>query len=150
MSSVQYLGRVVGEGALLLTVAVFVLGMCAVFLFGPKFPTTPSIIRMAALATVIFVPVGFGAWWIFRRFRSHSPRPEAIAVAVCFAVFSLLSLVVSIPLATISGGYAGYWGRPFGLISAFVSIVLALWLATFLPSALILWLLRRRRGVEVT
>ena len=151
MRNVRYLILAVGEGALLLTVAAFALGIGAVLVFGSsRPPAAPSVAQAAALVVVILVPVGAGAWWIFRRLRNRWQRREALAVAISFAVFSPLSLVVAMPLAVIPGGYAGYFGRPFGLIGAFVSIVLMLWLATFLPSAFILWLLRRLRRAEVT
>jgi hypothetical protein len=144
MRNVRYLMVAVGEGAFLLTLAAFALGIAAVLVFGPsRPPATPSPAQVVALATVILLPVGTGAWWIFRKLRSRWQRREALAVAISFAVFSPLSLVVAIPLAMIPGGYAGYLGRPFGSIGAFLSIVLMLWLATFLPSAFILWLLRR-------
>lgn len=151
MYKVGYLIRVVGESTLVLTVAAFALAFAAVLVFGTsRPPARPSIAQAIALVVVIVLPVGIGVWRIFRKLRNRWQRREALAVAICFAVFSPLSLVVALPLAVIPGGYTGYLGRPFGLIGAFVSIVLMLWLATFLPSAFILWLLRRLRRTEGT
>jgi hypothetical protein len=149
MRSVGYLLLVVAEGALLLTFAAFALGIGAVLVFGPSSPpASPSIAQVCTLAIMIFVPVGAGAWWIFRKLRNRWQRREALAVAISFAVFSPISMVVAIPLSAIPAAYAGnFWG-PFVLVGAFVSIVLMLWVATSLPSAFILWLLRRIKPVE--
>jgi len=136
--------------AIVLTVLWFGLALTVGFLvFGlSRPPAVLSIPQAVSLATVVLVPVGAGAWWVFRRLRNRWQRREALAVAISFAVLSPLSLIVAIPVAVIPGGYAEHFGKPFGLMGAFVSIVLMLWLATSIPSAFILWLLRRPRRVE--
>lgn len=149
MRSIRYLFLIVGEGALLLTLAAFALGIGAVLVFGSsRPPAAPSVAQGAALAVIILVPVGAGAWWIFRKLRNRWQRREALAVAISFALFSPLSLAVAMPLSEIPAGYAGnFWG-PSVLIGAFISVVLMLWLATFLPSVFVLWLLRRLKRAE--
>jgi len=145
----QRFARALAEGALLLTSAAFVLGVAAVSVFGPgRPPDNPSIAQITAFATVIVVPVAAGTWWVFRKLRSDSQRADALAVAICFAVLSPLSLAVAMPVAVIPGSYAGYLGRPFGLIGAFLSVAITVWLATLLPSAFVLWVLRRSRPAD--
>jgi hypothetical protein len=152
MRDARYLLFALGGAAIVLTLLWFGLAVTVGFLaFGlSRPPAVLSVAQVAALTTVIFAPVGAGAWWIFRKFRNRWHRREALAVAISFAVFSPLSLAVAIPLSEIPAGYAGNLWGPSVLIGAFVSIVLMLWVATFLPSAFILWLLHRLRRAEIT
>jgi hypothetical protein len=149
MRTNQRFALALGEGALLLTSLAFVLGVAAVSMFGSaRPPAKPSIGQIAALVVVIVVPVASGTWWVFRKLRNGWQRADALAVALSFAVLSPLSLAVAMPVAVIPGSYAGYLGRPFGLIGAFLSVAITVWIVTLLPSAFVLWALRRSRPAD--
>jgi hypothetical protein len=149
MGTNQRFARALGEGALLVTSAAFVLGVAAVSVFGPgRPPAKPSVAQIISLIIVIVIPVVAGTWWVFRRLRSDWQPADALAVAISFAVLSPLSLAVAMPVAVIPGSYAGYLGRPFGLIGAFLSVAVTVWLVTLLPSAFVLWVRRRSRPAD--
>jgi hypothetical protein len=151
MRDTRYLLFALAMPVVILTALWFALALSVGFLaFGAsRPPASPTTIQAVALTIIMFAPVAVGAYWIFRKLRSRWQRREALAVAISFAVFSPLSLVAAIPLAVIPGGYASYLGRPFGLVGSLLSIVLMLWLANFLPSLFILWLLRRLRPPDL-
>jgi hypothetical protein len=68
--------------------------------------------------TAAVLPSGVAACWLFRRLRPDHTRREARAAAVAFAVFTPISLIVAMPLAEITGGYAGFLGHAFGFVGA--------------------------------
>lgn len=126
----------VGRAALVMTLGCFAL------VLGHRFAVTRGE-QMILGVTMAFLPTGIAAWWIFRNLRTRCTRAEAWAVASTFAVFAPVSLLIGTLLAQIPGAYAGYLGRPFGLLGAFVGIVVVLTLGTFVPAQVALWVAGR-------
>jgi hypothetical protein len=96
---------------------------------------------MASLPVI----VGF---WLFRRLQRCFSRREAKFLALSFAVFTPIALVISVALAQVPGGYAGFLGRPFGLLGAFLSVVLAEVLLNFTLCVLLLRLVLSTGGTH--
>lgn len=144
MRQVLRLFTVLAQAALLATSGWFVFALVAFLVYGSSFPrSSPSVGQAIALVAVVFLPVGAAVYWIHRVLRnSFSPR-EAWAVAISFAIVTPVSLLGAIPLAQIPGGYAAYLGRPLGLVGALASIVVVMTIVAFVPSVLVLWIMRR-------
>jgi hypothetical protein len=129
----------VGRAAFMMTLACF--APVAVVL-GLKIAVTREE-QMILGATMILLPTGIAAWWVFRNLRTRCTRAEAWAVATTFAVFAPVSLLIGTILAEITGSYAGYLGPHLGLLGAFAGIVVVLTLGTFVPSQVALWIAGR-------
>lgn len=126
----------VAEAALVVTAACFALSGLQ-----PLLPRAGEEVLGMLMA---FVPTSLTAWWIFRRLCTRSSRRHARAVAIAFGVFAPVGLVVGLAVAQIPGSYADIWfGRPFGLVGAFVGVLVATFLVSFIPSAAAVWLTRR-------
>jgi hypothetical protein len=144
----------VGWGALVLTAACFALSVLSFKTLLPPAariapaPPVASVAYIVILALALLVPAVLGAFWIFRRLRSCWQRRDALVVAIVFGILSPFSLLVAMPAAEIPAGYTGNWWKPLGLVGAFISVALVVWLGTSIGCALILWLFRRLRRVE--
>src|SRR6266404_4941526 len=91
-----------------------------------------------------FLPAGLAGWWLFRRLRSNYARAEARVAAIVFSLFALAGLAIGLFLGEIFGGYAGnLLGDPFSFPGALVGIVVVIFIATFPPVLLALWITRR-------
>lgn len=146
MRGMRYVYFVLGEGAILLTIAWSALaGIAAMFhVFGAKQPpATPSASQVVTLVSVVVLPLVASGWWVFRRLILRCSRRETRAVTASFSVVTLLSWPVAILLAQIPGAYMGYLGRPLGMVGAFASIVIFIAMANFGASSLVLWIVRR-------
>ncbi len=75
-----------------------------------------------------FLPAGLAGWWLFRRLRSNYARAEARVAAIVFSLFALAGLAI--------GLFLGFPG-------ALVGIVVVIFIATFPPVLLALWITRR-------
>jgi hypothetical protein len=139
---------IVGKAALIVTAGCFALVWSSIPL-GVETDLRP--VRGEILgALACFVPIGVATVWIFRKLRTAYPRREARAVATAFGVFTPISLMVSLVLAEITGGYAeALAGRPsFGLIGAVVGTVVITALLSFLVCMLVLRVTRLIIGLE--
>ena len=101
-------------------------------------------------ALACFIPVGLATAWMFRKLLTVYPKREARAVSIAFGLFTPISLVVSVVLSEITGGYAeAIVGRPsFGLIGAIVGTVAMTALMSFLVCALVFRVTRLAISVE--
>lgn len=131
-----WLFTVVGKAALIVTTGCFVLVVCV------KLAVTSSE-QLVLGMIMVFLPTGIAAWWMFRKLQIRYTRGEARAVAIAFAVFTPVALVMGFFVAEITGGYAGFLGRPFGFAGAFAGIVVLTTFLSFVPSVLALWITRR-------
>jgi hypothetical protein len=116
------LSVIVGKAALIVTA-----GFCALMLgiFSSGFnPQLKSVGVGILVAVAVFLTIGVATGWMFRKLRTVYPRREARAVSTAFGVFTPASLVVSVVLAQIPGGYAEMLAGPhFALIGVFVGLV---------------------------
>jgi len=141
---------VVGEAALMTTTGyiALVLGV-----LGFKIVTTlgePQILKAAIGFLLVFLPTGFATWWIFRKLQARHTRREARAVATAFGAFTPVSLGIAMVLSEITGGYAAFLGRPFGLVGAFVGVVVMTAILNFLVCLFTLSMTRRIVKLEST
>jgi hypothetical protein len=111
-------------------------------------PDVPRGVQATAAAIIVFLPIGATSWWLFRRLQNQYTSRESRNVAIAFAVFTPISLLISGPLAVIPGAYAGFLGRPFGLVGAVVVMVAITSLLSFVASALALWITRWIKSVR--
>jgi hypothetical protein len=132
MSDKFWLFIVVGKAALITILVWFglVLGV-------PRFKIgmmsgEQQILKAAVVFLLVLLPTGIATWWIFRKLQSHYTRREARAVATAFGAFTPVSLLIAIPLAQIPGGYASFLGGPFGLVGAFMGVVVMTAILNFL------------------
>jgi hypothetical protein len=94
-----------------------------------------------------FLPSGLAAYLLFRRLRHRYSSRPALWTSIVFVILAPVSLLVAIVLAPFPGGYADLLlGGPFGLIGAFVGIIVVITILTFGPSLFTLWLSRRGVG----
>jgi hypothetical protein len=91
----------------------------------------------------IVAPNCIAAWWLFGNLKSTFTVREARTVAIVFAVFAPISEVITIPFATIPGGYAANAGRPFGLIGATATVIVMTAIISYTFCSAALWLTRR-------
>ena len=103
----------------------------------------PRSAQGVAVVLTVILPIGAAAWWIFRKLCPEYPRREARATAIAFGLFTPISLLIAALFAQIPGGYAGFLGRPFGLIGAFLGMVVMTTVLSFVPTVLALWITRR-------
>jgi hypothetical protein len=138
---------VVGKAALMTTLG------CFAPLLGLRIAVTPGeqqILKATMVFLVVFLPTGISAWWIFQKLQARCTRREARAAATALAVFTPVSLLIAIPLAQIPGGYAAFLGRPFGLVGAFVGVVVMTAILNFLVCLFTLSMTRRIVKLEST
>jgi hypothetical protein len=91
-----------------------------------------------------FIPGGLAAYLLFRKLRNRYRSRAALWTSVVFLIFAPVSLLVAIVLAPFPGGYADLLlGRPFGLVGAFLGIIVMITALTFGPSMFTLWLASR-------
>jgi hypothetical protein len=143
---IRYIFFVLGEGAILLTVAWLVLvGIAAALhVFGTmQPPANPSASQVITLVTVAVLPLAVSGWWVFRKLKPRCSRRETRAVAVSFSVVTLLSWPIAILLALIPGAYMGHFGSTLGMVGAFASIPIFVAMANFAVSSIVLWIVRR-------
>jgi hypothetical protein len=99
--------------------------------------------QAAGLFATVVLPIGAATWWVFRDLQPSFTRREAKVVAIVFALFSPVSLLIAVALAQFPGGYADLLlGPPFGMLGAFVGVIVLTAFVSFLPSAFALWLSR--------
>jgi ABC-type molybdate transport system permease subunit len=117
---------VVGRAAIVTTFVVFGLGALAF-----KVAVTRWEEEILGL-TVLLLPAGAAAWWIFRKLQEHCTRREARAVAIAFVVFAPVSMGIAILLSQTSGGFAAmFLGSSFGLVGAFAGAAVITALVSF-------------------
>jgi hypothetical protein len=91
-----------------------------------------------------FVPSGLAAYLLFHRLRNRYSSRPALWTSIVFVIFAPVSLLVAIVLAPFPGGYADLvLGSPFGLVGAFLGIIVMVTALTFGPSLFTLWLSSR-------
>jgi len=142
---------VVGKAALITAIGwlVLVLGV----LVGFKIVMTPGeqqILKATVVLLLVFLPTGIATWWILRKLQARYTQREARAVATAFAVFTPVSLLIAIVLSQIPGGYAAFLGPAFGLVGAFVGIVVMTTILNFLVCLFTLSMTRRIVKLEST
>jgi hypothetical protein len=95
---------------------------------------------MQALA--VLTPIGVAVWRIYKKLRPDYPARTARKGATAFGVFIPVSLGVAFPLSTLVGGYSEDLARLpfFGLVGAFVGVVILTALLSLVPCALMLWI----------
>ena len=98
-------------------------------------PTAGIEVLLAALWACL--PFGIATWWMFRVLKARYSRREAKAVTTAFAVFTPVSLGVSMLLAEGAGSFVG----------AIISVVVT---NTLLSFAVCLFRLRMTRHNEKT
>jgi hypothetical protein len=99
--------------------------------------------QAAGLFVTVFLPIGLATWWVFHNLQSSYTRHEAKVVAIVFALFTPVSLLIAVALAQFPGGYSDLLlGPPFGMMGAFVGVIALTAFINFLPTALALWLAR--------
>lgn len=105
-------------------------------------PSLPRFVQVAVQAAAVLTPIGVGAWWIFRKLRPDYPARTARKGAIAFGVFMPVSWGVAFPLSTLVGGYSEDLARLpfFGLVGAFVGVVILTALLSLVPCALMLWI----------
>jgi hypothetical protein len=131
------LSLIVGEAALIAVVGWVVL-MLPIVLLGPR-PEVKSVREEIFAALAVFLPIGAASGWMFGKLRAVYSRREALAVSTAFAVFTPVSLVVSIVLAEISGGFVEMLAGPhFALVGVFVSLVIVTGFLSILVCSLVL------------
>ena len=141
---------VVGKAALMITLGCFGL---ALGVLGLKIAVTPGeqqILKATMVLLVLFLPIGISAWWIFRKLQARYTRREARAVATAFGAFTPVSLGIAMVLSEITGGYAAFLGRPFGLVGAFMGVVVMTAILNFLVCLFTLSMTRRIVKLEST
>jgi hypothetical protein len=94
---------------------------------------------LAGLALVT-IPSGAAGCCLYLRLRGRYRKRDAKKLSIGFAIFTPVSLGVSMVLAPIAGGYAElFLGPSFILPSVFTSIVVIMTLLSFLFSFFSLW-----------
>ena len=139
---------IVGKAALIVTAGCFAMAWSSILL---GIDTDLKPVRAEILGVLAcFIPVGLATAWMLRKLLTVYPKREARAVSIAFALFTPISLVVSLVLAEITGGYAeALAGRPsFGLIGAIVGTMAITALLSFLVCALVFRVTRLTISVE--
>lgn len=138
----------VGVASLITTATHF--GLILVLLPLLQRTNLPLVVQVIVLAVVMLTPVGVAAWWVFRNLRPNYPTRTARVAAITYGVFTPVSLGVAFPLSTIVGAYAeGLVGHPFfGLVGAFVGVVIVTASLSFAGCAFTLWIARRDGGAH--
>ena len=148
MSDTFRLFVIVGKAALIVTTGCFALVLASMMLgFKPDIkPIEGQILGVVAC----FIPIAVATAWIYRKLRAVYPRREARALSTAFGLFTPISLVISLVLAEITGGYAEFLAgrRFFGLIGAFMGAVLITAFLSFLVCSLVLRVTRLSQSVE--
>jgi len=158
MSRTLRLFIVIGQAAFLFTGACFLLTIVSFLLLVPPsarsgpLPPVPTVGEAITLIVVLVGPPALGFWWIFRKLRAEYPRRQALGVAVAFAVFAPVPLVIGLVLGPIVGGYTGIFlgteSRLVAFSGAVMGIVVMIALMTFVPSLLALWITRHTGGAR--
>jgi hypothetical protein len=131
------LSIIVGKAAFLVSA-----GYCAL-IFGiislRSDPQDKSVGLVILVAAAVFLPIGAATAWIFRKLQTVYSRREARAVSTAFGLFTPVSLVVSIVLAEIMGGYAEILAGPHAvLIGVFTGLVVLTGFLDFLVCIVVL------------
>jgi hypothetical protein len=134
---------IVGAASLITTTAYF--GLVLALLPLLQRPILPRLVQVPVLAVVVLTPVVGAAWWMFKKLREYYPVRRARAAAIVFGLFTPVSLGVAFPLSTLAGAYSEGLGRYpfFGLLGAFVGVVIMTALISFIPCAFTIWISRR-------
>jgi hypothetical protein len=139
---------VVGKAALIVTVGWFALAVTLILIgFKPELiPAKGEIL----VAMALFLPLGAAVWWLFRKLRAHYKRSEARSVAIAFAVFAPVSLLIGLLLGQIFGGYAEMLleNRLLAFGGALVGVTVVITVMSLAPCALALWITRRIERVD--
>jgi hypothetical protein len=139
---------IVGKAALVVITGCFALVLMSMLLgFNPDLKPIEGEI-LGGLAC--FLPIGIATAWISRKLRTVYSWREARALSTAFGLFAPISLVISLVLAEITGGYAEFLAgrRFFGLMGAFVGAVLITAFLSFLVCSLVLRVTRLAQSVE--
>lgn len=137
MRNVLQLFTSVAEASLIVVAVYFALAVAVGEHFSPS--DAPPAAQAIAVLAVLFVPIAAAAWWMFRVTQKHHTKRGAKFVTTAFVVSTPISLLISVSVAQIPGAYAAILGRPFGLIGAFVSLVVIVGLLDFAACSLALW-----------
>jgi len=132
----------VGEASLLAVTAYFVLALAGAENLQKS--DVPRSLQAVAVLLTVLLPVCAAGWLLFRRLDRQYEKGNAKAIAITFCVFTPLSLSIAILLASITGGYLGFLGRPFGLVGAFAGMVVITTLSSFMACMIAVWIIRRR------
>jgi MFS family permease len=98
-----------------------------------------------AVVAVVVLPIGAASLWLFRTLQAGFTRHESKKVAMGFALFTPISLAVSMLFAEMSGGYAAsLWGSSFGLLGAFVGAIAMTALLNLALGSFSLWAARHQ------
>jgi hypothetical protein len=142
----------VGEACLINTVALFMpLRMALPF----KIANTDRVQEILVI-TGVCLGCGVATWWIFRKLQLRYTKREAKAVATAFAVFTPVSLGISVLFAMVPGAYIA---QPFDLIfksttgifdmlGTFVSLVVTTTLLGFAVCVFALWMTRHIQKLQ--
>jgi|ERR1700722_2359436 len=131
------LSVIVGKAAFIVTAGCCALMLGIISLWSD--PQDKSVGLVILVAVAVFLPIGAATVWIFRKLQTVYSRREARAVSTAFGVFSPVSLVVSVVLSEITGGYAEMLAGPHGfLIGVFAGLVVLTGLLSFLVCVLVL------------
>jgi hypothetical protein len=131
------LSVIVGKAAFIVAA-----GLCALMLgiFSLGFdPQAKSVWLEILVVGAVFLPIGVATGWIFRKLKTVYSHREARAVSTAFGVFTPVSLVVSVFLTEITGGYAEMLAGPHAaLIGVFAGLVVLTGFLSFLVCILVL------------
>lgn len=106
------------------------------------FPVSEEV-RGMVVATV---PMALSSYWLYRRLKTQGSQQEARTAAVAFAITGPVGFVAALILGQLTGGYAAYLGRPFGLIGALTGVVLLMSAICFLSCVAAVSIARRLRS----
>jgi len=136
---------VVGQAALLLTLAFFVTAWIAVPHLSPS--NVNKLGGKIALIAAFIIPLGVAFWWMFHKLQSYYSRREALAASVAFAVVAPVPLAIGLVLGTTVGrSYADVifrtQSRAVAFTGAVAGTVVIIILMALIMSALALWITR--------
>lgn len=112
--------------------------------------SVPRGVQAIGLVLTVLTPIGGGAWWIAKKLREDYPQRTVRAVAIAFVILTPVSLGIAVLFSTLIGAYAeGFGGQPFfGLVGAFLGIVILVAVQSFIACSLVLWITRRIVSLE--
>jgi hypothetical protein len=105
-------------------------------------PSLPRFVQVPMQAVMVLTPIGIAVWWIFKKLRTNYSARTARKGAMAFGVFTPVSWAVAFPLSTLVGAYSEDLARLrfFGLVGAFVGVVVMAALLSLVPCAFTLWI----------
>jgi hypothetical protein len=152
---------IVAKGCALLALGTFALAVPTVLLVDamPRVgarDTLGIVSQVAALVVILLLPLTVAALWVSRQLRrEHSPAHARYATKL-FLIAAPLSLMLAMPLGTLSGAYVGdLLGTWFALAGAFAGVVLITTLLVFVVMVVFLhyaaWPIgdEQRRGTQL-